>query len=898
MEERTWYLVEIFISGKASEQELSELQYLLGTNQDLFIAVSEFLEGYQDPDPQVQPADIKALIKQAEIIRGQLSWLTKVQNGAAVEPLVAGIPLYAAGNKRQAGFSAALAKEIMMFGQFFKLTIRNIRHNIGISFINISGLAMGIASAVLILLWIQNQLSYDQFHKNKDRVYQVFNRAEVNGQIGAWGGMPAIMGPTLKAEYPQVEEMARLNWVGAFVLKTKQKQLETQGFLTDPGFFKLFSFPLVKGNTATALSGIHSIVLTERLAKKLFGNADPMGKIIKVDSTANFTVTAVMKDLPNNTTFNFEYLMPWSYMKEVGWDSPNWTSNNIQTFVLLKPGISEQVANERFRDIYKIHHSDGRNQVFLHPMAKWWLYNNFENGKFTAGQITVVRLFGIIAALIMLIACINYMNLGTARSTKRAREVGIRKVSGAGKGWLVKQFLGESVMTAVLAGILGLIVVQISLPWFNYLIGKNLALPLNNPYFWLTGIGFVVFTGIIAGSYPAFYLSSYKPVHILKSTFKATGALITPRKILVVVQFTFAIAFIICTTVVYRQIGFAQHRDTGYNKENLAFVYMKGNIQKNFAAIKNDLIASRAITGITRTNSPIVDVWASTDTYQWAGKDPNSRTTFAQFLTDRNFTKTMGLPLLAGRDIDINTYPTDSAAVMLTESAVKVMGLKNPIGQPLKNLNSNFHIVGVVKDFVAGWPYELRQPIVIQGTNKLFGTIMLKLNGQNAEADNIKKISAIFKKYNPDYPFNYQFAGTTYDIRFRGEKQTGTLSAVFAGLTILISCMGLFALAACMAESRTKEIGIRKVLGASIARIATLLSKDFLVLVMIAFGIASPIAWLLMKNWLQNFPYHITLNWWIFALTGLLSIIIALLTVSYQAIKAAFSNPAESLRAE
>lgn len=898
MEEHIWHLVEKFISGEASEKELGELHYLLGTNYDMFIAVKEFLELYEDPDPQVTLTEIRALLKEAEVIRGQLSYLAKIHNGASWEFAVSGTPFYLLNNKKQPDFLTVIAKELMMFRLFFKLTVRNIQHNKGISFINISGLAIGIASAVLILLWIQNQLSYDQFHKNKDRVYQVFNRAKVDGKVQAWAGMPAVMGPVLKAGYPEVEDVARLNWVGAFVLKTKQKQVETQGFLTDPAFFKIFSFPLLKGNTATALSNPHSIVLTQKLARKLFGNADPMGKIIKVDSTANFTVTAVMKDLPNNTVFAFEYLMPWSYMKEVGWDSPKWDMYSIQTFVLLHQGVTEQAANKSFRNIYRLNHGDDRNEVFVHPMSKWWLYSKFENGKFTGGQIVTVRLFGIIAALIMLIACINYMNLGTARSAKRAREVGIRKVAGAGKSWLVKQFLGESVMIAILAGALGLLLVQLSLPWFNVLIGKELTIPFGNLNFWLTGVGFVLFTGIIAGTYPAFYLSAYKPVHILKGAFKVASTLIAPRKVLVVVQFTFAIAFIICTTVIYKQISYAQNRDTGYNKENLVYIYMKGNIQKDFSSINNELVSSGTVTSITRTNSPILDIWTNDDSYQWPGKDPKARLVFAQYITDKNFTKTMELPLLAGRDIDISTYPSDTAAVLLNESAVKTMGLKHPVGQQIKSGERNLRIVGVVKNFVADWPYQLPEPVVIQGANKPFGTITIRLNGQNTVTDNIKKISNIFKKYNPDYPFDYKFVAETYAIRFSNDKHTGTLAAVFAGLTIFISCMGLFALAACMAESRTKEIGVRKVLGASVARITTLLSKDFLVLVMISFTIASPIAWLLMNNWLQTFPYHVNLHWWIFILTGLVSTIIALLTVSYQAIKAAFANPAQSLRAE
>ncbi|MGZ3874225.1 MAG: ABC transporter permease [Mucilaginibacter sp.] len=899
MEEHIWYLVEKFISGAASEWELGELEYLLGTNPEIFSTVKEFLETYRDPEPLVTTKDIETLLKNSHLINSQLSFLSGSNSHIPAGNII-GVEskFFPPVERKSPGIFAGFIKELSMCRQFFKTAVRNIQHNKGLSFINISGLAIGIASAALMLLWIQNQLSYDQFHKNKDRVYQVFNRASINGELRAWDGTPQVLGPVLKTEYPQVEEMTRINWVGAFVLKTRQKRIETQGFLTDPGFFKLFSFPLLKGNAATALSGAHSIVLTQKLATKLFGNADPMGKTIKVDSTAAFTVTAVLKDLPGNTMFNFEYLMPWSYMKEVGWDNSKWDFYSVRTFVLLKPGISEPMANKYFRNIYRLHNGDARNDIIVHPMGKWWLYSKFENGKFTDGQIVVVRLFGIIAVLIMLIACINYMNIGTARSTRRAREVGIRKVAGAGKGWLIKQFLGESLLISALAGILAIIIVQLTLSLFNELIESRLTLPFDNLFFWLGGIGFVLFTGIVAGSYPAFYLSSFKPAHILRGAFKGVNTLITPRKILVVIQFTFAILFIICTAIIYRQINFAQSRDTGYNRDNLVYIYMKGDIQKNFPSISNELISSGAVSSVTRTNSPVIDIWNNDDTYQWPGKDPKCRMAFAQYLTDKNFIRTTGLPLLAGRDINIDVYPADSAAILLSASAVKAMGLKNPVGQNVKSGEGTFHIVGVVKDFVAGWPYELSQPMVIRGAKRLFGTINLKLNDKGSVADNIKRISNIFKKYNPDYPFDYKFVGETYSIRFQNEKHTGLLAAVFAGLTIFISCMGLFALAACMAESRVKEIGIRKVLGASVIRIASLLSKDFLILVVISFGIASPAAWVMMKKWLQTFPYHVQISWWVFIFTGLISIIIALLTISYQALKAAFANPVKSLRSE
>lgn len=895
MEEHIWDLVEKFISGEASPAEVKELHVLLALYPTIYLNVKGFLMEFQDPDPRITKADIYALLDEADAFRAENALVGIQRLKPARKPTYStAFSIQNNNPNRLHGFMS----EVTMAGQFLKIAVRNLQRNVTISLINITGLAVGIASAIMIMLWVQNQLSYDQFHKNKDQVYQLFNRAMVNGKWECWSGMPMPMGPAIKNDYSQIQEMARINWVGAFVLKTPQKQIETQGFITDPGFLKIFSFPLLKGSAATALNGIHSIVLTQKLATKLFGSANPMGKVIKVDSTANFTVTGVMKDLPNNTQFNFEYLVPWSYMKEVGWDNQRWDWNSVQTIVKLKPGVNETTANRLFKDIYKQHNGDKRNEVIVHPLSKWWLYSKFENGKFTGGQIEVVRLLSMLAAFIMLIACINYMNLGTARSTKRAKEVGIRKVAGAGKSWLVKQFLGESVLIAFAAGVIGLFLVQICLPWFNRLVDSRLVIPFGDPYFWLTGIGFLLFTGILAGSYPAFYLSSFKPISVLKGTFKAANALIAPRKVLVVLQFTFAIAFIICTTVIYRQIQYVQNRDTGFKADNLVFIYMKGNTAKNYQLIHTELMNSGAINSITRTNSPITDVWSNNDTYEWAGKAPDKRNIFAQFITDRDFTKTLGLPLIAGRDIDINSYPTDTAAVLINQEAAKTMGFANPVGKFIKNGPVNLHIVGVVKNFVAGWPYMQTIPAIIQGSTKQFGTVTLKLNTKNAVADNINRISAIFKKYNPDYPFDYKFLDESYRIKFQEERNTGTLAAVFSGLTIFISCMGLFALAACMAEGRVKEIGIRKVLGASVARITALLTKDFLVLVAISFVIASPIAWWLMNKWLQAYPYHVNISWWIFILTGVVSVIIAFSTVVYQGIKAAIINPVKSLRAE
>lgn len=789
-----------------------------------------------------------------------------------------------------------------MIKNFFTIAWRNLLRNKAFSFINISGLAIGMASAILILLWIQNEVSMDRFHQKEDRLYIAANRDGYNGEVWAWATTPKILGPTLKLEYANdVEDVARVN-ENNFLFTVGDKHLNAQGYFTDPSFLTLFSFPLLKGNATTALNSINNIVVTEKFANKLFGTADAVGKVVRLDSTDNFTVTGVLKDLPNNTTASFEYLLPWQYMKKIGWDDEYWGNNSIQTYILLKPGVSHDAFDAKIQNITINHTKDGdksTTKVFTQPLRDRWLYSKSENGKFVAGRIEMVKLFAIIALFILLIACINFMNLSTARSEKRAKEVGIRKVVGAQKGSLVAQFIGESILLSFIAGVLAIIIVQLSLSPFNTLVGKELYIGYNNVWFWLFFILFILFTGFIAGSYPAFYLSSYQPVKVLKGTFKAAHALVTPRKVLVVMQFTFAIALIICTIIVQHQIKYAQSRDSGYKKDQLVYTSIQGDVGKHYDAIKDELLSSGAAIAVTKSMSPITQRYSDSWGFQWADMKPgDEKTDFVRMASDADFVKTMGVTLMQGRDIDIKNYPADSTAMLLNETAVKMMRFKNPVGQIVKADGKNWHVVGVLKDFIYASPYEKVQQLVVQGPASWFNVIHFKLNPQKSTAEALQLAEHVFKKYNPQYPFDYKFADEAYALKFQEEQRTGTLAGLFAGLTIFISCLGLFGLATYMAENRIKEIGVRKVLGASVANITALLSKDFLTLVIISFLIASPIAWWAMSHWLSSYTYRISIEWWVFASAGLLSILIAVITVSYQSIKAAIANPVKSLRTE
>jgi putative ABC transport system permease protein len=793
-----------------------------------------------------------------------------------------------------------------MLTNFFKVAFRNLWRSRGFSAINIVGLAIGMASAIIILLWIQNEVSYDQFHEKKDRIYEVWNQVKNGGVVNSWNNTPKVLARAMERDLPEVANAARVNYTTNFLFTVGDKSLMVPGNIVDSSFLQVFSFPLLEGNLKTALNDMHSVVLTQKLAIKLFGkNENIIGKIIKIADKENFTVTGILKDLPNNTRFKFEYLLPWScwnHVPALGTDDTNWGNNSTQTYVLLKPSSSLASVEPKVRVLKQKYDIEAKQmgwQMFLYPVGRWRLYSNFENGYETnSGQITYVRLFGIIAAFILLIACINFMNLSTARSEKRAKEVGIRKVVGARKISLINQFIGESILISFLAAIIAIVIVQFSLPAFNQLTQKQLVIPSGSISFWLAAIGFIIFTGVLAGSYPAFFLSSFQPVKVLKGTFQKAHALITPRKILVVLQFTFAIALITCTIIVKQQIDYAKDRQAGYDKNNLIEHFFIGDIEKNYTLIKNELLSSGIATAVTKTSAPLTENWSNGWGDEWEGKDPNDKTSFDYYNEDGGLGATAGLHFIIGRDIDLQKFPTDSLAMIINESSLKVMKFKNPIGQSVKSNGMQWHVVGVIKDFILESPYAQTKPMMIFGPKAWFTTMQVKLNSKKNMAQNLKNAEAVFKKYNPQYPFDYKFVDQEYAQKFEDANRTGILAGLFAGLTISISCLGLFGLATYMAETRIKEIGVRKVLGASVIDITTLLSEDFVKLVIISIILASPIAWFAMHKWLENYPYRITISWLVFIASGSLAICIAILTVSFQAIKAAIANPVKSLRSE
>lgn len=788
-----------------------------------------------------------------------------------------------------------------MIKSYFKIAWRNLWKNKGFSFINITGLAIGMCAAILIFTWIKDEMSFDQFHKNEADLYKVYNRSvpDAKGNIYTWDITSSPIAPALQREYPEVAATARVYWPSDRLFNYKDKAIVATGLDVDKQFLTMFTFPMINGNSGHALDDIKGIVLTSGLAKKIFGTEDVVNKVVKINNQDSYKVTGVISNTPGNSQFQFDYLI--SLAPNIGkFASDTWNNGGYNTYIQLKPGTNIDRFNEKIRHLITKHDPTQTYDVFLHPASKWHLYSRFENGKAVGGVIETVRLLFVIAVLILLIACINFMNLSTAQSEKRGKEVGVRKVIGASRTSLINQFLSESIVICIISGIIALVLVQLLLPYFNNLTEKRLIINYLDPYMWLGGLGFILLTGLLAGSYPAFFLSSFRPVKVLKGAFSGKAKLITPRKLLVVVQFTIAIVLIIATAVIYKQINYVQNRNAGYVRNNLVEHPTTGDIKKNYELIKNELISSGVATSVSKTSLSVTVDGNNGNGFNWGDMSPaHKEVTFSNFATTGDFVKTFGFKLLAGRDIDLKEYPSDTAAVLINESAAKAMGFKDPIGQTVKNGNTPLKIVGVINNFIIGSPYTEVSPMIIYGSNHWwYNTITFRLNDHNTTARNLKLAEAIFKKYNPAYPFQYSFVDQEYAEKFKSEQRTSTLATVFSVLTILISCLGLFGLAAYMAENRSKEIGIRKVLGASVMSIMQLLTKEFVALVIIAIVIASPIGWWLMNKWLQDYNYRINISWLVFACSGLVAIIIAVITVSFQAGKAAIAKPVNSIKAE
>ena len=797
-----------------------------------------------------------------------------------------------------------------MFRNYLKIAWRNLLRNKAYSAINIGGLAVGMAVAVLIAIWINDELSANRHHKNYETLYQVKMNQTFDGVRGTQDALPYPVGDELKAKYPDFKAVAMYERGGSnrSLIVGNQKFLK-QGLFIGQEAIDMFSLNILNGNK-NPLKEPYSIVLTDEMAHAIFGNQDPIGKIIKLGNTTDLNVTAVVAKQPKNATLQFDYLLPWQLQEAMSEGFKNqktdWRSNDWSVFVQLKDGINPAQTNAKIKDVVLSHLSTDANskslvkpEIFLHPMAKWRLYAEFTDGKNTGGFIKYVRLFGIFGVFILLIACINFMNLSTARSEKRAKEVGVRKAVGSGREQLIGQFLSESTLTAGMALVLALVIVLVSLPYFNTLTGKTMAIEFGNPIFWVVTLVFTLFTGLLAGSYPALYLSSFNPVRILKGGVHVGKSASLPRKILVVVQFTFSIVLMIGTIIIYQQMQHGKNRPLGFTKQGLISVNSSRDLLNHFEALRADLLASGAVSSVCQTNAPPTQWWSSNGGWEWKGATPNDKSSlFTTIATSYDYAKTMGIKLKEGRDFS-RDFTTDSSGVLLNEAAVKRMGLKHPVGELLKWAGRNWTVVGVIPDIVMEWsPYRAVAPMTVIFAKDWVNILSLRINPAVSSSVAIQKIKPIFDKYNPGSSFDYTFADTEYAKKFYYEELIGNLSATVSVLAIFISCLGLFGLASFMAEQRTKEIGIRKVLGASLTNVWGLLSKDFVLLVIISCLVASPVAWYAMNKWLESYTYRITISAGVFVIVLVMALIITLLTVSYQSIKAALMNPVKSLRSE
>jgi putative ABC transport system permease protein len=799
-----------------------------------------------------------------------------------------------------------------MFKNYLKIAWRNLWNNKGYSFINIGGLGLGMAVTLIIGLWVQDELSYNNYFPKKEKIAQIFQSQTFNGNTGTGPAIPRPLEKALRDGYKDnFKHLIMASWTNDSYLKYGEKSLSRPGNYMQRAAPELFNLQIIKGEK-DGLRELNSIMLSASTATALFGNDDPIGKIVKVSNEFDLSVTAVYSDIPFNNTFNdTEFIIPWEkYLATREWvrnAEDSWGNNSFQMFVQITDNTTIEKVSTTIKNVKKNLDEDAAEfnpQLFLFPMKDWHLRSQFENGKQSGGRIKYVWLFGIIGAFVLLLACINFMNLSTARSEKRAKEVGIRKSIGSQKGQLIYQFLSESFLVVVLAYVIALIIVLLCIGGFNELARKEIVFPWGSSSFWGISVGFIIFTALLAGSYPALYLSSFNPVDVLKGTFKVGRYAGLPRKILVVIQFTVSVAFIIGTVIVMQQINYAKNRPIGYDKEGLIQIpTFSQDFSGKTELMRTEFLGSGAVLEISTSSSPTTQIWSNRSGFTWEGKPEGFQEDLAWTEVSPEYAKSLGLKIVEGRDFS-RDFATDSLGVLINETAKKYLGMENPIGQLLKDdsdedPNPPLKIIGVVEDMIAQSPYEpVKQAMYVYDRSDNGSYYNLRLNPKQSASQNLVIVERVFKEHFTDVPFEYQFVDDQYGEKFASEERIGTLSGIFTALAILISCLGLFGLTSFVAEQRTKEIGVRKVLGATVFNVWNMLSKDFLKLVVISCFIAIPIAYYVMNGWLQEYPYRVILKWWIFALAMFGAMGVTVLTVSFQAIKAAKQNPIKSLRME
>jgi len=775
-----------------------------------------------------------------------------------------------------------------------------------------------MAVAITIGLWIWDELSYNKSFKNYDTIAQVYSTGSLNGQWKTSASKPRPLEFELRNKYgSSFKHVVMSQHLTDRLLSSDDKKIIESGRFMQPEALDMLSLDMVKGN-CSALNDQSSIVISSSTAKALFGDSDPINQLVRIDHRMDVKVTGVYRDIPSNTEFsNVKFIAPWDLlMANEKWMAnlkDNWNNSSFYIYVQINPNTTLDAVSDRIKNSIQ-NNVDEESQrfnvkVFLHPMSKWHLFSEWKNGANVGGQIEFVWLFGIIGVFVLLLACINFMNLSTARSEKRAKEVGVRKAIGSNRQQLIKQFLSESFLVVIISFVLAILLVILALPWFNKLAGKQMSMFWANPFFWLISSLFVVLTSLIAGSYPAFYLSSFNPVKVLKGRFQLTPFAALPRRVLVVLQFTVSVTLIIGTIIVYRQIQHAKNRPLGYDKNGLVAISIKSPELLNKAdVLTQELKKSGLATNTALSSSPLTHIWQKSNGFEWNGKTSSQFEGFGIISVSHDFGKTAGWQFKQGRDFS-REYARDSVSstskegiiynIIINEAAAKYMDMKQPVGEILKWEGQPLRIIGVIKDQVMDSPYDpSRQTVYMVDYKEAVSWLYIRLNPQWSVADALMKIEKTFKTVVPSVPFEYKFADVEYERKFAAEKRIGKLATVFASLAILISCLGLWGLTSFIAEQRSKEISIRKVLGATVLNIWQLLSIEFILLVGLSCVLAFPISWHFLHKWLEGYQYHTEISWWVFAVAALSALAISLLTVSYQAIKTALANPVKSLKTE
>jgi len=786
-----------------------------------------------------------------------------------------------------------------MFKNYFLIAIRNIFRNKLFSTVNILGLALGIGSALMIFLWVNDELEFDHFHANSDRLYRIMeNQKYSDGRMYTFAATPGPMAPFIKEKFPEIEKATRFTWEVNQLFQLDDKSFFETGRYADQDFLEMFSFPLVQGDLNTALKDKSSIVITEKLAKKYFGESDALGKDFLLNTKNSFKVSGVIKDPPKNSTIQFDYLLPFQFFFDENkqWID-QWGNNNIRTFILLRADANPIEFENKIKHEIKEHNKESNVELFIQPFKDSYLYGEFEDGKQAGGRIEHVRIFFVVAVLVLVIACINFMNLSTAQATKRAKEVGLRKVIGAVPTQLFRQFMGESFLTVSLSAAIAVLLAVLLLPKFNSITSKDLSLYVLDFRTVLIFVAIILFTAFVAGSYPAIFISEFKPVQVLKGQLKSGSSAGFFRKILVIVQFSLSIFLIISTTVVFRQMNFMENRDIGFERENVFYMWMEGDVRSKFETFRQRLASETGIEGVTGASQLPIDIGNSTGGLTWEGKDPDANILFTNIDVDYEFIQTMRMHMVEGRPFD-RARVTDTSAYIVNETAAAKFGFKNGTAdQDLIMWERKGKIVGVVKDFNFGSLHNAVEPLVIRMSKNNVYLVLVRAKQHETEAA-LSSAEKLWKEYAPGYPFRYSFLNQDWEGFYKAEAQRGKVFNTLAVLSIFISCLGLFGLSAFSAERRTKELGIRKALGASTQGLVGLMGKEFTVLVLVAACVGCPLGWYAMTLWLSNYAYHIDVGITTLILAAMICMMVSLITIAYHSIKVAASDPVKSLRYE